>query len=196
MISINEINKNDIVSLKVEDIQEFSDGTKAYKLGDFYVSGDVLNKMIATSVISRASIDAVNTYSPFDRGELGDEYYFIDADGEVEVFEDVDTPDEEALHEVANYCTDKELIKQRAMHEVLNRLLWRYGEERGGSGDWETPNNHWFIYKDMYTGIINSTYSVYTREPGTVYFTSEAIANKAITDIVRPFIENHPNFEW
>lgn len=202
MISSNEINKNDIITFKVEDVQEFSDGTKAYKLGDFYVSEDILNKMNVTSITSCASIEieeAVNTYSPFDRTGRGDEYYFIDADGEVEAFQETGAPEDEILREVANYCTDKKLISQRAMHEVLNRLLWRYSEEHGGDSEWETEypfEKHWYIYFSYTYNKFISTYNDSHKKPGTVYFKSQLIAQDAIKDIIEPFIEKHPDFEW
>ena len=198
-----EINKNDIVSFKVEDIQEFSDGTKAYKLGDFYVTEDILNKMKVNSIGScaiteYAITDAVNTYSPFDRAGLGDDYWYIDTDGEVELFQDAGEPIDEDLHNVANYCTDKKLIKQRAMHEVLNRLLWRYSEEHGGDNEWDVANSlkHWFIYFHQLHKEFCWTYNDAFKNAGIVYFNSEEVAQNAIKDVIKPFVEKHPDFVW
>lgn len=199
-----EINKNDIVSFKVEDIQEFSDGTKAYKLGDFYVSEDILNKMKATSVGSFASTecastDAINTYNPFNRAGRGGEYWYIDIDGEVKSFQEDGEPADEELRDVANYCTDKKLIEQRAMHEVLNRLLWRYSEEHGGDKEWDTTypfNKHWYVYFTYTNNKFDCTYNDSHKKIGNVYFNSEEVAQNAIKDIVEPFIEKHPDFVW
>lgn len=199
-----EINKNDIVSFKVEDIQEFSDGTKAYKLGDFYVTEDILNKMKVNSIGScaiteYAITDAVNTYSPFDRAGLGDDYWYVDTDGEVELFQDAGEPIDEDLHNVANYCTDKKLIKQRAMHEVLNRLLWRYSEEHGGDNEWDNSypyKQHWYIYYTYTYNDFSCTYNDAHKKEGIIYFRSETIARDAIKDVIEPFIEKHPDFVW
>lgn len=205
MISSNEINKNDVITFKVEDVQEFSDGTKAYKLGDFYVSGDTLNKMNVTSVTSCASIEieeAINTYSPFDRTGRGDEYYFIDTDGEVEAFQETGAPEDEILREVANYCTDKKLISQRAMHETLNRLLWRYSEEHGGDNEWVLNSadygyqKHWYIYFSHISKKFCWTYNDTHKTAGTIYFRTDKAAQKAIKDVIEPFIEKHPDFAW
>lgn len=190
----DEIKVNDTVTFEVSKIIENPDGVKMFKLGEYYITEHVLNKMGISSVTTTAS--TVQTKSPFDRAEMDETYYLIDTDGTVhdliEAYDEID----EAVYDAGNYCTDEKLLYQRAMHETLNRLLWRYSEENGGSGNWKTSNDHWCIYKDMYTGIINSTYCVYTKEPGTVYFVSETIANEAIQDIVQPFIEKHPDFEW
>ena len=199
MIPSNVINKNDFVSFRVEDIQEFSNGTKAYKLGDFYVSEDTLNKMKVTTVTSCGSTAVVNTYSPFDRTGLGDEYWYIDIDGELEMFQDAGEPIDEDLHEVANYCTDKKLMNQRAMHEVLNRLLWRYSEEHGGDSEWDTEypfGKHWYIYFNYTYNKFECTYNDSHKKPGTIYFKSQLIAQDAIKDVIEPFIEKNPDFVW
>lgn len=190
----DEIKLNDTVTFEVTKIFENPDGVKMFKLGEYYLTEDTLNKMGISSITTTAS--TIHTKSPFDRVEKDETYYLIDTDGKV--YDSIEAHDEidEAIYNAGNYCTDEKLLSQRAMHETLNRLLWRYSEENGGSGNWETANNHWLIYKDMYTGIINSTYSVYTKEPSTIYFASETIANEAIAYIVLPFIEKHPDFEW
>ena len=41
-----------------------------------------------------------------------------------------------ALYEVANYCTDEELLRRRALYEKLERCLWRFSMENGGSGNY------------------------------------------------------------
>ncbi len=203
MISSNEINKNDIVSFKVEDVAEFSDGTKAYKLGDYFVSEDtLLNRMKITSVESSASTDMTNTYSSFDRTGLGDEYWYIDIDGEVELFQDAGEPIDKELHNVANYCTDKKLIEQRAMHEVLNRLLWRYSEEHGGDIEWAwdkggySYQKHWYIYFSHTNKGFHCAHNDAHETVGTIYFKSEKIAQNAIKNVIKPFIEKHPDFVW
>lgn len=40
-----------------------------------------------------------------------------------------------ALYEAANYCTDEELLRRRALYEKLERCLWRFSMENGGSGN-------------------------------------------------------------
>lgn len=41
-----------------------------------------------------------------------------------------------ALYEAANYCTDEELLRRRALYEKLERCLWRFSMENGGSGNY------------------------------------------------------------
>lgn len=72
--------------------------------------------------------------NPFKRVGDGKSFYGIDSYGEVvNAIEGVgcSAPD---LFEVANYCTDKKLLRRRALYEKLERCLWRFSMENGGSG--------------------------------------------------------------
>ena len=74
--------------------------------------------------------------SPFERVKEGESFYGIDSYGEVvNAIEGVgcSAPD---LFEVANYCTDKYLLRRRALYEKLERCLWRFSMENGGSGNY------------------------------------------------------------
>lgn len=94
-----------------------------------------------------------------------------------------------------NYCTDKELMEQRALHETLNRLLWRLSEESGGSKvPWNGRSRHWYIIKNEAGFIID--YALFSKVQGTVYFSSDKNAADAIEEIVKPFMAKHPDFVW
>lgn len=94
-----------------------------------------------------------------------------------------------------NYCTDKELMEQRALHETLNRLLWRFSEESGGSKvPWNGRSRHWYIIKNEAGFIID--YALFSKVQGTVYFSSDKNAADAIEEIVKPFMKKYPDFMW
>lgn len=142
--------------------------------------------------------------SPFDRVVDG-KYYFINTDGTVFPTRDWLTTTDNSLFEKANYCTDKAIMEQRALHEILSRLLWRYSMEhkaneihksatnrivKYGIGYWE-PDDTWRIDG---TGFCPFTCSRgYSLEP---YFESEEIAQNAIKEIIEPFMAEHPDFVW
>ena len=134
---------------------------------------------------------------PFARQTLGEPYYRIDGTGTVLVDRDDLTPLDAQQLAVANYCTDKELMGQRALHETLNRLLWRYSEQHGGDHPWNGVEvNHFFIFWDL----LNYKWRVMSasnyKELGVVYFKDTQTAEKAIEEIVEPFVEAHPEFRW
>lgn len=73
--------------------------------------------------------------SPFNRVKyMRDAYFYIASDGCV--YTDLDGRGNVSNHRfnAANYCTDKAIMEQRALHETLSRLLWRFSEQNGGSG--------------------------------------------------------------
>lgn len=72
-----------------------------------------------------------------------DDYYFITAEGCVFAGCETRTIADDERYEAANYCRDKKLMEQRALHERLNRLLWRYSEGRGGG----EKRGGYFIYR-------------------------------------------------
>lgn len=134
---------------------------------------------------------------PFARTAVCNLYYYIDCKGDVnwthEAFEQIDSEN----YAVANYCTDKELMEQRSLHEALNRLLWRYSEQHGGDhlrNDVEV--NHYLIYWDLMNYKWRVTSIAICKELGVVYFKDAQTAQNAIDEIVMPFVEAHPEFRW
>ena len=131
----------------------------------------------------------------FDR-LVGKRYYWVDKVGDVSTYIDDGVTTDNALYAVANYCRDEEMMKQRALHETLNRLLWRYSETHGGDNSWATTDNyHHFIYMGVVNGL-NVMNSIGAKAQGVVYFKDAAAAQAAIEEVVRPFLTEHPEFVW
>lgn len=127
-------------------------------------------------------------------------YYYINSQGRVnggEFFDHADTKNKELRYEIANYCTDKSLLQQRAYHETLSRLLWRFSMQNDGDKiDWSYYGKaKYSICYDTNGGkfCIRYCYHVKYFEP---YFYSEEIAQRAIDEIVLPFMKEHPDFVW
>ena len=74
----------------------------------------------------------VSNAASFRRAEEGEDYWYIDSMGKVSRFAEEFSGFDTECYNVANYCTDKALIEQRALHEILNRLLWRFSMEHDG----------------------------------------------------------------
>ena len=127
--------------------------------------------------------------NPFERN-VDERYYTVSACGQVCDFIDYGDVIDNARYSVGNYCHDVELMEQRALHETLNRLLWRYSETHGGAGEC----GGFFIYMsangDMYVG--HCTYT----GCGDVYFKTRDVAEVAIEKVVKPFMAAHPEFVW
>ena len=129
------------------------------------------------------------------------EYYYINFLGHVKRIGDWDDSTDNAIYNVANCCTDFELMQQRALHETLSRLLWRFSMQNDGDKiDWNVTSRKYFITYDYRDEEFRVDY--YQTSIGcalkstTEYFYSVDIAKRAIEEIVIPFMKEHPEFVW
>lgn len=133
----------------------------------------------------------------FERQPHRNAFYYITNKGKVEYGVELQDFHCNALYRAANYCTDQNLLKQRAWHETLSRLLWRYSMEHDGDKiDWSN-NSEWKYY--IYFSFDYNKYAVdchrYSKDD-MVYFYTRNIADNAFEEIVKPFMEEHPDFVW
>lgn len=125
-----------------------------------------------------------------------EEYFYINYDGNIQTTTENRFSIDDRIFSIGNYCRNKELIEQRALGEILNRLLWRYSIEHDGvivsygiDMLWRIDYsvvNHDFCLVWTSTNITN----------GVVYFKKEETAQKAIKEVIKPFLENHPEFDY
>ncbi len=135
--------------------------------------------------------------NPFKRVDVGEKYWVIHGDGEVCEEGDIRKSYDNQAFNIANYCTDKAILEQRALHETLNRLLWRYSMEHDGDKiDWKCDSKKYYILYDNNRNIIKCEFVYVCNMCGAVYFKSIEVANAAIEEIIKPFIEAHPDFKW
>lgn len=135
--------------------------------------------------------------SPFERVKINQSYFFINGAGEIKKAIDINVDADMGRLNAANYCTDREMMEQRVLHETLNRLLWRYSMEHGGR-EIDTAEPGW--YKWIGYSIQEKRFKVYEsydiRCLGKIYFRTREIAENAIVEIIKPFKEEHPDFEF
>lgn len=135
--------------------------------------------------------------SPFDRVEKGKNYYSIDSSNGIIPLGEINTLANKVHYETANYCTNRNLLQQRAWHETLDRLLWRFSCKNGGLDiDWDnlSQTKYQITYQED-SGDFKVCEMHYTHATGT-YFISKEIAKRAITEIIHPFLAEYPNFRW
>lgn len=134
---------------------------------------------------------------PFERIEDKKKYYFIAGDGEVTSANDYKNVHDNCFYNAGNYCRDRKIMEQRALHETLNRILWRFSMQNGGDKiDWHNNiQNKWGVYYDHSDNRLE-LFIDYTCKYHAHYFISEEIAKRAIEEIIKPFMEEHPDFVW
>ncbi len=137
--------------------------------------------------------------NPFERAKEGDFYYYIDVVGIIRKAKDINTGSDNNCFDTANYCTDKKPLEQRALHEILNRLLWRFSMTHDNA-DEQNGIYRYFIWCDCTSKTnclrIGDNGNGSLRANGLIYFKNRQIAEQAIEEIVNPFIEQHPEFVW
>lgn len=134
----------------------------------------------------------------FDRVEIDKRYFYIDSYGSVGTTYENGIVVDDRRYQYANYCTDKSLIEQRALQEILSRQLWRFSMLHNGDKiDWNPDTKKYYItYRhrnDTYLACWDATSC---QDINTVYFYSKEIAQQAIEEIIKPFIAEHPDFKW
>lgn len=156
---------------------------------EYELSAELVEKIQAE--VAAQEIERKMSEKPFERTDPHLPYWYITSDGGVD-FSTSAANSKLADYRffVGNYCTDKAIMEQRALHETLNRLLWRYSETNGGG----EKRGGYFIYRsnmeDMRVG--HCTYA----SCGDVYFRKKEVAEAAIEEVVNPFLAAHPEFVW
>lgn len=134
--------------------------------------------------------------NPFDRVSKSDYYYYIDVFDEIHGFSDNGERDDDESFNCVNYFNDKQFAYQVALHQQLYRKLLKFAYDNELEDiEWNNLNDHWYIFYN-YAGCCFD----YQRNDGcksqNVYFSSEKAAERAIKEVVRPFMKEHPDFVW
>lgn len=147
--------------------------------------------------ITNIKIGMLKAENPFERVKEGDSFLYICYNGEVRATAENGSIECDKLYNAANYCDDDKLIKQRALHETLNRLLWRFSMTHGGDEiEWSNLTDKYFIYFDYTSSKYQITATHNFRSFSEVYFKDEKTVCLAVKEIVKPFMKQHPEFVW
>lgn len=112
--------------------------------------------------------------------EEGESFYFIGGNGDVMTIKENSLCLTGKYHNCANYCTDAELLTRRALYEKLERCLWRFSMENGGSGDF-------YPVLDKSTRTWDVTITSVQRF-GPSFKTYKACA-RAIEEVIKPMLD-------
>lgn len=134
--------------------------------------------------------------NPFERVAKSEKYCYIDAFDEVHWFSDnMEQCDDESF-ECSNYFNDGDFAKQVALHQLLYRKLLKFAYDNGCEDkEWNGTNDHWLIvYHPSIDNFIIS--NMQCAKEHSVYFSTEEGAGRAINEVIRPFMKEHPDFVW
>ena len=123
-------------------------------------------------------------FNPFEKVGEGERYYAIGGDCAVDYFYEYNDEADKDRFERVNYYNNKEFAEHQALRELLNRKLMKFSYENGGA---DIDN-----YVDAYSIYNDSNHIHYLLTP---MFISEEVAQRAIYEVIKPFLEEHPNFK-
>lgn len=132
------------------------------------------------------------SFNPFERVREHEKYYIICDDYIVDHFYEEDDEVDKARFKRANYFSDKEFAKHQALRELLNRKLMKFSYENGGA-DIIEPSEAFTIFVNDQGILINENTYAHILSP---IFISRVVAQKAIDEVVKPFLKEHSNFKW
>lgn len=124
------------------------------------------------------------------RGEL---YFYIDDEDHVTEGCQENVSFVDTRFKIANYFRDEDFAKQLALEQTLRRLLLKYACSC-------EIKFHGLVYCVKYD-IIEKKYKIVAEYPSEidlfqVYFNTRKDAENAIKEVIKPFMEEHPNFKW
>lgn len=137
--------------------------------------------------------------NPFNRvdPDVNDKYYYIRVSGDVADYRDVNDNADKLLYEASNYFNDKDFAEQVALHQLLYRKLLKFGYDNNceDTAEWNGHVVHWtFYYSHDVSKYTVTGYSIH--KFACVWFSSKEGAERAIKEVVMPFVKEHPDFVW
>lgn len=136
--------------------------------------------------------------NPFEKVIKGDRYRFVNAYGDVDDYAQADDTEDDALFKACNYFNDDSIAQQVALHQLLYRKLLKfaYDNECEDTAEWDCRNRHYHIIYSFNDKDFDFDGNDAFKRQGTVYFSSEKGALQAISEVVEPFMKDHPEFKW
>lgn len=134
--------------------------------------------------------------NPFQKVDNDCTYFFINYFGDIDEYTEADDFEDTLLFQNVNYFNDKQFANQVALHQLLYRKLLKFAYDNGCEDkEWNGKNDHWLIvYHPLNEDFIIA--NVYCAKEHTVYFSTEEGASRAISEVIRPFMKEHPEFVW
>lgn len=176
----NDINKKEKENKEMKEIKLTIDG-KEIQLTDEQL------KMLGIEVKK----------NPFDRVSGDDKYYYAIVSGDVLRRVDINDKTDRRLYNAINYFNDEAFAKQVSLYQLLYRKLLKFAYDNGfeDTAEWDGENAHWII---RYNENRNEFCSYYQDgyKARDVYFSSKEGAERAIKEVVEPFMKEHPDFVW
>lgn len=136
--------------------------------------------------------------NPFERVKPNERYHYVTSDGVIDEYIDANDVTDTQLYKISNYFNDDSIAKQVALHQLLYRKLLKFAYDNecedsqiwGGNGI-----EHWYIGYDFGECVFYADWDSAVKY-NDVYFSTKEGAERAIKEVVKPFVKEHPDFIW
>ena len=135
--------------------------------------------------------------NPFDRVDGDDRHYYTIVGGDVLRRIDINDRTDRMSYNAVNYFNDGKFAEQVALHQLLYRKLLKFAYDNECEDDqtWNKINCHYYIgyniNEDRFYADVTAAFN-----HNDVWFSSRDSANHAIEEVIKPFMEEHPEFVW
>lgn len=132
--------------------------------------------------------------NPFDR--VNDTYFCITSDNKISFHTDDDGTYDRSLYNTVNYFNDEHFANQVALHQLLYRKLLKFAyDNECVDGEWGEMSDHYSIFyaHRMHRFMVDVNGEC---QSDGVYFSTEEAAERAIKEVIEPFMKEHPDFVW
>ena len=135
--------------------------------------------------------------NPFDRVDGDDRHYYTIVGCDVLRRADINDITDRGLYNAINYFNDKTFAKQVALHQLLYRKLLKFAYDNGfeDAAKWDGVNPHWHITYNKVNDVFITMKRLTSKEL-TICFSTEEGAERAIEEVVKPFVKEYPEFVW
>ena len=139
--------------------------------------------------------------NPFERVAELEARYYINAFNEVQRIPDDMDQIRDKLNDMlfgcSNYFNDDSFANQIALHQLFYRKLLKfaYDNKYEDTEKWNGNNLHFYIIYDSIHDKYDTSYTSSYKQ-SSVYFSLEEGAERAIREVVEPFVKEHPDFVW
>lgn len=131
--------------------------------------------------------------NPFERVKSGQEYYCLTEGYGVLACNESSKNLADRNYEAVSYFNDKNFAEQVYLRQLLQRKLLRFAWDNGYEATNE-PNQYYVSYfpkTKSYVVIIDCGLCA-----PCVHFSSYEAAERAIKEVIEPFVKEHKNFVW
>lgn len=136
--------------------------------------------------------------NPFKRVPMQYDYFYIDRNGTISSFQEINDKVDEMQYDTVNYFNDEEFAEQVALHQLLYRKLLKFAYDNNviDTEEWNGKNKHWYIlYESEEKDFLVDSNDGFKIQ-GAVYFSSKESVERAVHEVVEPFVREHPEFVW